>query len=527
MATTEARAGTPAREQAGAAQGHASRAAQPGPGLPGEERVRVAILGAGFAGLGMAIKLKQAGIEDFVVLERDSDVGGTWWANTYPGCQCDIPSHLYSYSFALNPEWTRTYPKQPEIARYLRDCAERFGIVEHLRLGCEVTGAQWDEADQRWRLETTAGALSAQVCVAAPGPLSDPAIPELPGLETFAGESFHTARWRHDVALAGRRVAVVGTGASAIQAVPAIQPSVGHLDVFQRTPPWVMPHRDRPITRMERAVYRRAPALQRIVRSLVYWSRELLVPGLAYRPALMGGVERIARRHLERQVRDPQLRAKLLPSYRIGCKRILPSNHWYPALTQPNVDLVTEPIREIRPEGIVTADGALHEADVIIFATGFHVTDIQWADRIRGRGGVGLDAAWQGSPQAYRGTTVAGFPNLFLLVGPNTGLGHNSIVFMIESQLAYVMDALRTMRERGARAVEVRADAQARYNDRLQRRLQGTVWNSGGCQSWYIDANGRNSTIWPTFTWRYWQQTRRFDAEAYEVAAPVRERVAA
>jgi cation diffusion facilitator CzcD-associated flavoprotein CzcO len=517
MATTQAKIGAPARTGA-ASEANGAR--------PGSERVRVAILGAGFAGLGMAIKLKQAGIDDFVVLERDSDVGGTWWANTYPGCQCDIPSHLYSYSFALNPEWTRTYPKQPEIARYLRGCAERFGIVEHLRLGCEVTGAQWDEDAQRWQIQTSNGELSAEVCIAAPGPLSDPAIPELPGLETFAGETFHTARWRHDVPLTGRRVAVIGTGASAIQAVPTIQPQVARLDVFQRTPPWVVPHRDRPITRLERAVYRRVPALQRLVRSGVYWSRELLVPGLAYRPALMGAVERLARRHLERQVRDPRLRAKLLPSYRIGCKRILPSNHWYPALTKPNVELVTDAIREVRPDGVLTGDGTLHKADVIIFATGFHVTDIQWADRVRGRGGVGLDEVWQGSPQAYRGTTVTGFPNLFLLVGPNTGLGHNSIVFMIEAQLAYVMDALRTMETRGAGALEVRPEVQARYNDRLQRRLRRTVWNSGGCQSWYIDANGRNSTIWPTFTWRYWQQTRRFDAEAYDVAG-VRERMAA
>ena len=479
--------------------------------------VRVGIVGAGFAGLGMAIRLRQAGVEDFVVWERDGDVGGTWWANTYPGCQCDIPSHLYSFSFALNPEWGRTYAPQPEIEAYLRKVADDYGLRPHIECSCAVTEANWDETSSRWRVSTERGDYTADVLIAAPGPLSEPKIPDLPGLDTFAGTTFHTANWNHDHDVTGRRVAVIGTGASAIQAVPEIQPHVESLTVFQRTPPWVVPHRDRPITDAERAIYRRFPALQRAVRSGVYFGRELLVAGLAYRPKLMGALEKVARGHLAKQVPDPELRERLTPGYRLGCKRILPSNRWYPALMQPNVDVVTDGIDHVRPDGIVTATGELRQVDTIVFATGFHVTDIRIADRITGAGGRTLADAWDGSPRAYRGTTVAGFPNLFFLVGPNTGLGHNSIVFMIEAQLAYVMDALGHMRRRGATRLEVKADAERAYNEHIQRKLSTTVWNTGGCSSWYLDRNGRNATIWPDFTFRFWGQMRRFDAHAYSL----------
>jgi cation diffusion facilitator CzcD-associated flavoprotein CzcO len=480
--------------------------------------VRVGILGAGFGGLGTAIRLAQEGDRDFLVFERESDVGGTWWANTYPGCQCDIPSHLYSFSFAPNPNWTRTYPKQPELRDYLRATAERFGVYDRIRFDTEVTAAAWDDELGRWRLETTSGPYTADVVVAAPGPLSEPSIPDLPGLDTFEGTVFHTARWNHDHDLRGRRVAVVGTGASAIQAVPEIQPVVGHLDVVQRTPPWVVPHRDRPITRAERFLYKKIPALQRLVRAGVYFSRELLVPGLVYRPQLMRVVEKLARKHIADQVPDPALRAQVTPDYAIGCKRILPSNKWYPALGADNVDLVTAGIAEVRPDGYVTSDGAFHEVDTIIFATGFYVTDIPLANIVTGRAGRRLAEVWHRSPQAYRGTAMAGFPNLFFLVGPNTGLGHNSIVFMIEAQITYLLDALRQMRRQGAGRVEVRPDAQAAYNDRLQAKMGKTVWNTGGCASWYIDANGKNTTIWPDFTFRFWRETREFDTAAYALA---------
>ncbi len=476
---------------------------------------RVAILGAGFGGLGMAIRLKQTGHDDFVVFERDEEVGGTWWANTYPGCQCDIPSHLYSYSFALNPNWTRTYPLQPEIRDYLRECADEYGVRPHLRLGCAVEQAEWDEEAHTWRLETTDGSFTAQVVIAAPGPLSEPRLPDLPGLKEFRGTVFHTARWNHDHDLTGRKVAVVGTGASAIQTVPRIQPIAEQVTVFQRTPPWVVPHRDRPITHLEHTLYERVPAAQRSVRSAVYLSRELLVTGLVYRPKLMKAVQKAAEAHLAKQVPDPVLRAKLTPDYVIGCKRILPSNNWYPAITQPNVEVVPSAVTEIRRDGVIGADGVLHEADTLIFATGFHVTDLPFAASIRGRDGLLLDDLWKGSPQAYRGAAVPGFPNLFWMIGPNTGLGHNSMVFMIEAQLNYLLDALATMDRRGATQIEVRPDAYEAYNADLQERLADTVWNTGGCSSWYLDANGRNATIWPDFTWRFWQQTRRFDEPAY------------
>jgi len=479
---------------------------------------RVAILGAGFGGLGMAIRLKQAGMDDFVVLERDEEVGGTWWANTYPGCQCDVPSHLYSYSFALNPNWTRTYPLQPEIRDYLGELTDRYGVRPHLRLNCAVERADWDDEEGVWRLDTTDGPIAARVVIAAPGPLTEPSFPDIPGIEDFGGVMFHTARWNHEHDLTGRRVAVVGTGASAIQTVPQIQPIAEHVTVFQRTPPWVVPHRDRPITDFERRLYQSLPPAQRTVRTAVYLGRELLVTGLAYRPQLMKVVQKAAEAHLAKQVPDPVLRAKLTPDYVLGCKRILPSNQWYPAITKPNVEVVPNAVTEIRPDGVVGADGVLHEADTLIFATGFHVTDVPFAQFIRGRDGVSLDDLWQGSPQAYRGTTVPGFPNLFWLIGPNTGLGHSSMVFMIESHLNYVIGALGAMERGGATRIEVRPDVYDAYNADIQARLGGTVWNTGGCSSWYLDRNGRNSTIWPDFTWRFWQQTRRFDEAAYMVA---------
>ena len=479
--------------------------------------VGVGILGAGFGGLGTAIRLAQRGDSDFLVFERAADVGGTWWANTYPGCQCDIPSHLYSFSFAPNPNWTRTYPKQPELRDYLRETAEKFGVYSRIRFNTEVTDATWDEATSVWWIETSRGTYTADVLVAAPGPLSEPSIPELPGIDDFEGTIFHTARWNHDHDLRGKRVAVIGTGASAIQAVPEIAQEVEQLDVIQRTPPWVVPHRDRPISRLERFLYKKFPPLQRAVRAGVYFSRELLVPGLVYRPQILKAVEKLARKHIADQVPDPVLRAKVTPSYTIGCKRILPSNKWYPALARENVELVTDAIAEIRPNGYVTTDGTLHEVDTIIFATGFFVTDIPLANIVTGKDGRLLSEVWHRSPQAYRGTAMAGFPNLFLLVGPNVGLGHNSIVFMIEAQITYVLGALDQMRARGAGRVEVRPDAVVAYNNRLQAKMGKTVWNTGGCASWYIDAEGKNTTIWPDFTFRFWKETREFDAAAYEL----------
>ena len=476
--------------------------------------VRVAIVGTGFSGLGMAIRLKQEGEHDFVLLERAADIGGTWRDNTYPGCRCDVPSHLYSFSFAPNPNWSSTFSPQPEILDYLRDCAERFGVMPHVRFETALESASWDDDDGLWRIETSNGALTAEVLVAAQGPLSDPSLPEVPGIDSFEGAAFHSAEWDHEHDLSGERVAVIGTGASAIQFVPEIQPKVGRLHVFQRTAPWVIPHRNRPMKRWERALYRVFPPAQLAMRAGIYWARESFV--LQFRRRAIGKlVERIPMMHMHKQIKDPDLRRKLTPDYSIGCKRILPADEWYPALAQPNVEVITGGLTEVRPHSVVAEDGSEREVDTIIFGTGFHVTDVPIADQVRGRDGRTLAEVWQGSMQAYKGTTVAGYPNLFFLVGPNTGLGHTSIVFMIESQIAYVLDALRTMRRRGARTVEVREDAQAAYNAELDRMAEGTVWVSGGCTSYYIDRNGHNSALWPTYTWPFRRRLREFDAAAY------------
>jgi cation diffusion facilitator CzcD-associated flavoprotein CzcO len=481
---------------------------------------RIAIVGTGFSGLGMAMELRQEGEHDFVLLERAADIGGTWRDNTYPGCRCDVPSHLYSFSFAPNPNWSSTFSPQPEILDYLRDVATKFGVRPHIRFETEMESAEWDDAEARWRIETSQGPLTADVLIAAQGPLSDPLLPDLPGLDEFEGKTFHSARWDHDHKLDGERVAVIGTGASAIQFVPRIQPLVGKLHVFQRTPPWVMPHPNRLMNDWEHKLYRRLPAAQLAMRAAIYWARETFV--LQFRNERMRKLAtRMAMRQLEQQVPDPELRAKLTPRYELGCKRILPTDEWYPTLMQPNVELITEGVREIKPRSIIAADGTEREVDTIIFGTGFHVTDIPIAQRVRGRDGRTLHETWDGSPSAYKGAAVAGFPNLFFLVGPNTGLGHNSIVFMIESQINYVAGALAAMRRRGSRVVDVRAEAQAAYNAELDRMTEGTVWVTGGCSSYYIDRNGHNSTIWPTFTWPFRQRTREFDEGAYALGAPV------
>jgi cation diffusion facilitator CzcD-associated flavoprotein CzcO len=487
--------------------------------------VDVAIVGSGFSGLGTAIQLKRQGRDDFVVLERDEEVGGTWWANTYPGCACDVPSHLYSYSFAPNPDWSQTYSRQPEIRDYLIACARKFGVRPHIRFRHELTDARWDAEAQRWDVETTGGSYRARVLVLAAGALFEPKIPDFPGIDSFEGETWHSARWNHDYDLKGKRVASIGTGASAIQLVPAIQPEVEHLYVVQRTPPWVMPHSTRPTSDFERKLYRRVPAAQKLVRGFVYSARELFVLGFVKNPKIMKVAEKIARAHMRKAIDDPELLEKVTPDYTIGCKRILPSNKWYPALAKDNVELVTPGIEEVRPNAIVGEDGVERPVDAIVFSTGFQVTEMPSSNLVRDSEGRTLREVWEqnGGPQAHRGSTVNGFPNMFILLGPNTGLGHSSMVYMAESQIAYVMDALRAMDERGAEAVEVREQAIDSYNDQLQKQLEGTVWNTG-CSSWYVDQHGRNVTLWPDWTFRFRQQTARFDTESYELLAPVSDR---
>jgi cation diffusion facilitator CzcD-associated flavoprotein CzcO len=478
----------------------------------------VAIIGSGFSGMGMAIKLKQEGKRDFVVLERASDVGGTWHYNTYPGCACDVPSHLYSFSFAPNPRWTETYSKQPEIRSYLERVAEDFGLRPHIRFNHTVESAGWNEDEKRWEVQTDQGPIHARVLVAGMGPLAEPVIPELPGLEDFEGPVFHSARWDHDWDPKGKRVASIGTGASAIQYVPELQKDVQQLHVFQRTPPWVFPHNNRRIREWERRLYSRSKSAQRLMRGGIYAGRETWVVGFAKNPRFMRIAEGLAKRHMRKQISDPELLEQVTPDYKAGCKRILPSNKWYPALGASNVELVTSGVKEIRRNSVVDEGGVEREVDVIVFGTGFKVTDMPVGHQVRGRHGLTLVEHWDGSPRAHLGLTVSGFPNFFLMLGPNTGLGHSSMVYMIESQIAHVMEALRALDANGAKTVEVRQEVLDRYNAKVDEQLEGTVWNTG-CKSWYLDDTGRNSTLWPDWTWRFRQRASSFDPAHYRLEA--------
>lgn len=489
-----------------------------GDALPGH--VMVAVVGAGFSGIGVGVALRKAGLTDFVILERAGAVGGTWRDNTYPGCACDVPSHVYSYSFAPNPGWSYSFSRQQEIWRYLEDVTDRYRVRGHIRFGAEVTEARWDEAAARWRLQTSRGPLTAGILVVAAGPLSEPSCPDIPGLGSFPGPMFHSARWDHDTSLVGQRVAVVGTGASAVQIIPELQPEVSRLILFQRTPAWVIPRRDRPISPARQRLYARVPQAQKLARLALYLSREVTVGAFVQRPSLLRAAQRLALAHMSRSITDPELRAKLTPDYVMGCKRILLSDDFYPALAHPNVQVVASGLAKVDGAVLTAQDGTACEADAIIFATGFAVTDMPFAGRVFGAGGVRLADTWREGMTALRGTTVTGYPNMCLVIGPNTGLGHNSMIHIIESQLAYIHDYVRAVARLGdAAALDTRPDAQQRWNARLQQRMAGSVWLTGGCTSWYLSAPGRNPTVWPGSTLAFRHATRRLDLEEYEIRA--------
>jgi cation diffusion facilitator CzcD-associated flavoprotein CzcO len=481
----------------------------------GQVHVRVAVIGTGFTGLAAVHALSEAGIEDFVVLERAGEVGGTWRDNSYPGLACDVPSHLYSLSFAPNPEWTRTFASGPEICDYMRKVARTLRMEEVTRFGEELLDASWDQPAQRWRIRTTTLELTAEAIIDGSGPLSEPTRPAIAGLERFAGKIFHSARWDHEHDLAGQRVAVIGTGASAIQIVPAIQPKAGALTVFQRTPGWVMPRLDRTISKTERGLLRAFPALGRVPRWLQYLARDGVMHQLMHRRWMRKLAQGIARAFLRLSVKDPGLRAKLKPDFQIGCKRILITNQWYPALSQPNVTVETSPIREIGEHAVITADGIEHEVDAVVLATGFHSTDPPIAKRLHGRDGRSLTETWGDSPRAYKGVTTANFPNLFRIGSIGTGTGHISHIVQIESGVRYAVRALLTTQERGLASVEITEAAQTEYARRVHERFRDTVWVTGGCDSWYLDKSGEPSVNWPSTASRYRNWTRRFDIENY------------
>ncbi|WP_370946112.1 flavin-containing monooxygenase [Amycolatopsis sp. cg5] len=476
----------------------------------------VIIVGTGFSGLGMAIQLKRQGRNDFVLLEKADDIGGTWRDNSYPGCACDVPSHMYSYSFEPKADWSRAYSRQPEIWDYLKELTEKYGLREHIRFGEEVTSAKW--GDNEWVVGTSKGEYRGQFLVAGVGALHIPNIPALPGIERFKGHSFHSATWDHGYDLHGKRVAVVGTGASAIQFVPEIVGDVSELHLYQRTPPWVLPRGNGRIKESTQRLFERVPLVRKAYRNAVYWTAESLAVGFNGHPGILKVGEYFGKRHIAKQIADPELRRKVTPNYTLGCKRVLGSNKYYRALTSDHVDVITDGIHEVREHSIVTADGVEREVDAIIYATGFHVTDsFDYLD-IKGRGGVDLATHWRDEGiQTHLGITVNGFPNAFFLLGPNTGLGHNSVVFMIESQIRYALDAMKMVRRSRAEAFEVRPSVQAAFNAEIQRKLASGVWSTGGCTSWYLDSKGVNRTIWPGFTWQYWLRTRKVDTGDFEL----------
>lgn len=500
-----------------------SRSAQRNGAAVAPTTTRVAIIGGGLSGIAAAVNLVQAGYSDFLVLEKAPDVGGVWRDNVYPGAACDTPSHLYSYSFEPNPEWKRSFSRQPQIHAYIRHVVEKYGLRDNLRLGTEVLDASWDDERHRWVLTTPDGQIESQLLLDCAGPLVEPSTPDIPGIEDFEGTLFHSARWDHDTQLAGRRVAVVGTGASAVQFVPELQPNVGRLMVFQRTAPWVSPKLDRHISAAERGLLKFLPPVAKALRANQTASRELghypLMRRNKLSRALVTGVTRIM---LHAQVRDRTLRNKLKPNYELGCKRILMSNTWYSALVKPNVDVVTDAITRFTATGVQTADGTEHETDVIVLGTGFQVFDAPIAHRVHGRDGRSLSEAWGDQPHVFRGTTCRGFPNYFRFASIGSGLGHGSMIWQMEAQATYVVEALRTLDATGKASFDVKPEAVKAYMAKIFEDFEGSVWSLGGCDSWYKDASGAPSVLWPRSMTAYKNMIRTFDVRSYELFdAPV------
>jgi cation diffusion facilitator CzcD-associated flavoprotein CzcO len=513
----------PTRDPAFSAPAGAASSGHPASARPlGEPRI--AIVGSGFAGIAMAIRLKEAGLTSFTVYEQAADIGGTWRDNTYPGAACDVPSHLYSFSFEPNPNWSRSFGQQQEILAYLNGCVDKYGIRPFMRFNAPVTQARFDEATQRWHVDIgsadgLAKTVEVDLLIAASGPLSRPAMPAIPGIDRFAGKLFHSARWDHDYALEGKRVAVIGSGASAIQFVPHIAPRVGTLHLFQRTAPWIIAKPDHPISARSQWLFKHLPITQRFARSAIYWQLEARALGFVVNPRLMKLPMQLARRHLRKHVTNPELRRKLTPDYVMGCKRVLLSNDYYPTLARSNVEVVTNDIREVTPEGIVTADGARYLADVIICGTGFQVNDVPAPFGMLGVNGADLNQQWQrDGPEAYLGTAIANFPNMFMIVGPNTGLGHNSMIYMIEAQVTYIAECIAALQGRGARTMTLKPDIQQRFNERLQHAMQRSVWTSG-CHSWYLTKSGKNTALWPDFTFNFKKRTRNVRPDDYHFSS--------
>lgn len=478
--------------------------------------IDIAIVGSGFGGLCMAIKLLEAGNKNFVILEKGSEVGGTWRDNTYPGAACDVQSHLYSYSFEGKPDWSKRYASWQEIQNYILHCTDKYGLRPFVRFNQEVTEAHFDEKSAKWTVRTASGStFIVNHFILATGPLHVPAIPKLKGLDQFKGKVFHSAQWDHSYDLKGKKVVSIGTGGSAIQYVPEIAPDVEKLHVFQRTPAWVIPRDERMYWDIEKSFFKRVPLLRKLHRARLYWTNESRVWPV-FNPSVAKALQNLAKLFIKAQVKDPVLAKKLTPEYTIGCKRVLISNKYFPTFNRDNVELVTDGIKEIREHSVVTQDGVERAADCIILGTGF-ISDprIYMKDfALTGLGGRDIRDDWEDSAEAYMGVSVNGYPNMYQLVGPNTGLGHNSIIFMIEAQVNYILDCMKALNQKGAAYMDVKADVQYRFNVDVQENIKDTVWGTG-CQSWYQQADGKNVAIWPWSTWKYWLKTRKVNQADY------------
>ena len=484
---------------------------------------KVIIVGGGFAGLGAAIKLKEAGIEDFILLEKASEMGGVWRENTYPGCACDIPSALYSYSFEQNPSWTRVFAPQAEIKQYLFDVVDKYNVMPHVKLNHEALDAKWSDDEGCWIIRTPQGELRSQFAILACGPMHEPVLPKVKGIENFKGDIFHSSQWRHDIDLTGKRVAVIGTGASAIQFVPQIQLIVKQLTVFQRTAQWILPKSDMPLFSPVRSLFKFLPLTQQLMRGSLYGVFETINGGIQS-PAAMKQFQKVAQWHLNHHIKDSKLREKLTPNFIIGCKRILQSNNWYPSLAQHNVDVIASGLAEVKGNTLIAADGESCEADVIILGTGFEIAEPPIANRVYNRFGQKMSEVWQGSPEGYMGTMVADCPNGFLMFGPNVAVSSSAFI-IIEAQLGYIVDALKQAIQSGIHTIEPNPEITAQFNEKVQAALQTTVWNKGGCQSYFIDRNGRNSTVWPWTTFKLRERMKRFNLKEYWIDHKVEKKV--